>query len=240
MYFYIISTSNCLEFSLRCTLIHWNKINEKNRNQITEKNPKKAHLRNKGNGLLVREKSKSIYILGSRMEIHRHTHYTSVIPIAANLLTKWPMSLNFICYSRYLQILSIYITCQNISWISLRTLYSQWFMTRNDSLLLMNIKNRKELFLPPKQFCLSVCSACISLYIHVLQWPEEHVGSPGTWLTGSCKLLYGCWKLNLVFCKISKHWVISPLQKCGHVKLLLANFLLTILVRLRLEFCAIV
>lgn len=44
-----------------------------------------------------------------------------------------------------------------------------------------------------------MCITCTTC----LQRLEEHVGSPGTGGTGSCKLLCECWKVTLVLCKCS-------------------------------------
>lgn len=42
--------------------------------------------------------------------------------------------------------------------------------------------------------CMSVCCVCF----WCLMRPEEDVESPGTGIISSCKLLCGCWDLNLI------------------------------------------
>lgn len=65
-----------------------------------------------------------------------------------------------------------------------------------------------------------MCTMC-------LQRLEEHVGSPGTGGTGSCKLLYECWKLNLVLCESSDFncSAVSPAPEICTCKIATANFL---------------
>lgn len=70
-------------------------------------------------------------------------------------------------------------------------LYYWWILKTSERRTALSFFKKWSIYLYACVFCLSVfmCTMC-------LQRPEEHVGSPGTGCTGSCKLLCRYWKLN--------------------------------------------